>query len=146
MMSSILAPLSLILSLFTLFLTPTHAATFVVVNQCTYTVWAAASPGGIGCSDDINGQCLEELKAPGGCNNPCIYYCNNKSESYGSTTYSQFFKDKCLDAYTYPLDLLATFTCPSGTNYEVTSCPRGPKFYGLTLHYFINSIGNDLYE
>ncbi|KAK3434413.1 hypothetical protein EUGRSUZ_D01897 [Eucalyptus grandis] len=158
MMSSILAPLSLILSLLlTLFLTSTHAATFVVVNQCTYTIWAAASPGvglfnyldfldislvngfnlpmlsrptsgscrGIRCLDEINGQCPEELKAPGGCNNPCIYCCNNKSESYGLTTYSQFFKDKCPDAYTYPLDVPATFTCPSGTNCEVTFCHGG---------------------
>ncbi|KAL3743093.1 hypothetical protein ACJRO7_018399 [Eucalyptus globulus] len=224
-MSSILLLLSLILSLLlTLLLAPTHAATFVVVNQCTYTVWAAASPGGgsrldpgqtwflsvaqntssgriwgrtncnfdanghgrcqtgdcdqqldcsgfgsppntlvefalfsysdfldislvngfnlpmllrpitglcrgIRCSDDINGQCPDKLKAPGGCNNPCTvfntteYCCNNKSVSCGSTAYSQFFKDKCPDAYTYPLDVPATITCPSGTNYKVTFCP-----------------------
>ncbi|KAL0373227.1 UNVERIFIED_CONTAM: Thaumatin-like protein [Sesamum calycinum] len=28
------------------FFTFTHAATFDITNQCTYTVWAAASPGG----------------------------------------------------------------------------------------------------
>ncbi|KAL3743088.1 hypothetical protein ACJRO7_018394 [Eucalyptus globulus] len=46
-MSSILTPVSLTLSLLLiLFHTSTHAATFDIVNQCTYTVWAAASPGG----------------------------------------------------------------------------------------------------
>lgn len=28
------------------FFASTHAATFDIVNQCNYTVWAAASPGG----------------------------------------------------------------------------------------------------
>ncbi|KAK3434403.1 hypothetical protein EUGRSUZ_D01887 [Eucalyptus grandis] len=227
-MSSILTPVSLTLSLLlTLFLTSTHAATFDIVNQCTYTVWAAASPGGgrrldpsqtwsltvapgttmariwgrtncnfdangqgqcesgdcnrlldcqgwgsppntlaefalnqpnnvdfldislvdgfnipmdfspttgacrgIRCAADINGQCPAELKAPGGCNNPCTvfktneYCCTNGQGSCGPTTYSQFFKTKCPDAYSYPQDdPTSTFTCPSGTNYKVTFCP-----------------------
>ncbi|KAI7988474.1 hypothetical protein LOK49_LG13G01258 [Camellia lanceoleosa] len=32
--------------LFTLLIPFTNAATFAVLNKCTYTVWAAASPGG----------------------------------------------------------------------------------------------------
>ncbi|XP_034701755.1 thaumatin-like protein 1 [Vitis riparia] len=32
--------------LLTLLFTSTHAATFDILNKCTYTVWAAASPGG----------------------------------------------------------------------------------------------------
>lgn len=227
-MSSPLAPMSLTLSLLlTLFLTSTHAATFDIVNQCTYTVWAAASPGGgrrldpgqtwpltvapgttmariwgrtncnfdangqgqcetgdcnrllecqgwgsppntlaefalnqpnnldfldislvdgfnipmdfsptsgvcrgIRCAADINGQCPAELKAPGGCNNPCTvfktneYCCTNGPGSCGPTTFSQFFKARCPDAYSYPQDdPTSTFTCPSGTNYKVTFCP-----------------------
>ncbi|XP_042515824.1 protein P21-like [Macadamia integrifolia] len=214
----------LLLSSVLLFITLAHAATFEVLNQCSYAVWAAASPGGgqqldpgqswtldvpagttggriwgrtscnfdangqgsclsgdcgqlqcqgfgsppntlaefglnqyqnldffdislvdgfnipmdfsptsgncngIRCSADINGQCPQELKAPGGCNNPCtVYktdeYCCN-SGSCGPTTYSQFFKDRCPDAYSYPKDdATSTFTCPGGTNYRVTFCP-----------------------
>ncbi|KAI3421531.1 uncharacterized protein J3R85_012228 [Psidium guajava] len=227
-MSSILTPMSLTLSLFlAFFLTSTHAATFDIVNQCTYTVWAAASPGGgrqldagqtwsltvapgttmariwgrtncnfdangqgqcetgdcnrllncqgwgsppntlaefalnqpnnldfldislvdgfnipidfspttsvcrgIRCAADINGQCPAELKAPGGCNNPCTvfktneYCCTDGPGSCNATTFSKFFKDRCPDAYSYPQDdPSSTFTCPSGTNYKVTFCP-----------------------
>nr|XP_027123524.1 thaumatin-like protein [Coffea arabica] len=38
--------LSLLVSCFILYLTFTNAANFNIINQCTYTVWAAASPGG----------------------------------------------------------------------------------------------------
>lgn len=205
----------------------TQAATFDIINQCTYTVWAAASPGGgrqldqgqtwtidvaagttmgrvwgrtgctfdangqgscqtgdcngllecqgygsppntlaeyalnqannldyidislvdgfnipmdfdpttdvcrgVNCTADINGQCPAELQAPGGCNNPCTvfqtneYCCTNGPGTCGSTTYSQFFKERCPDAYSYPQDdQTSVFTCPSGTNYRVVFCP-----------------------
>ncbi|KAL3524548.1 hypothetical protein ACH5RR_017382 [Cinchona calisaya] len=60
------------------------------------------------CTADINGQCLNELRAPGGCNNPCTVfktdeYCCN-SGSCGPTDYSRFFKNNCPDAYSYPKD------------------------------------------
>ncbi|KAK9927275.1 hypothetical protein M0R45_024467 [Rubus argutus] len=85
---------------------------------------------GIQCTADINGQCPNELKAPGGCNNPCtVYktdeYCCN-SGSCGPTTLSKFFKDRCPDAYSYPKDDTTSkvvFTCPGGTNYRVVFCP-----------------------
>ncbi|KAF8412301.1 hypothetical protein HHK36_000262 [Tetracentron sinense] len=83
---------------------------------------------GIRCSADINGQCPNELKAPGGCNNPCTVfktdeYCCN-SGTCVPTTFSKFFKDRCPDAYSYPKDdQTSTFTCPSGTNYKVVFCP-----------------------
>ncbi|GMY30233.1 Thaumatin-like protein [Fagus crenata] len=83
---------------------------------------------GIRCTADINGQCPIELKAPGGCNDPCIVFntddfcCN--SGSCGPTTYSKFFKDRCQDAYSYPKDdNTSTFTCPGGTNYKIVFCP-----------------------
>ncbi|CDP16242.1 unnamed protein product [Coffea canephora] len=38
--------LSLLVLCLTLYLTFTNAANFNIINQCTYTVWAAASPGG----------------------------------------------------------------------------------------------------
>ncbi|KAL2517072.1 Osmotin-like protein OSM34 [Abeliophyllum distichum] len=83
---------------------------------------------GIRCTADINGQCPNELKAPGGCNNPCTVfktdqYCCN-SDSCGPTNFSKFFKDRCPDAYSYPKDdQTSTFTCPGGTNYRVVFCP-----------------------
>ncbi|CAD5176496.1 unnamed protein product [Musa acuminata subsp. malaccensis] len=83
---------------------------------------------GIRCAADINGQCPSELKAPGGCNNPCTVfkteeYCCN-SGSCGPTNYSMFFKNLCPDAYSYPQDgPTSLFTCPGGTNYRVVFCP-----------------------
>ncbi|KAF5460710.1 hypothetical protein F2P56_020560 [Juglans regia] len=83
---------------------------------------------GIRCTADINGQCPNELSAPGGCNNPCTVfktdqYCCN-SGSCKPTNYSRFFKERCPDAYSYPKDdQTSTFTCNGGTNYKVTFCP-----------------------
>ncbi|XP_010906440.1 thaumatin-like protein [Elaeis guineensis] len=83
---------------------------------------------GIRCTADIVGQCPNELKAPGGCNNPCTVFKTNEyccnSGSCGPTNYSRFFKERCPDAYSYPKDdQTSTFTCPGGTNYKVTFCP-----------------------
>ncbi|XVF52847.1 hypothetical protein PTKIN_Ptkin05aG0051400 [Pterospermum kingtungense] len=83
---------------------------------------------GISCKADIIGQCPNELKAPGGCNNPCTVfktdqYCCN-SGSCGPTDYSRYFKTRCPDAYSYPKDdQTSTFTCPGGTKYRVVFCP-----------------------
>lgn len=83
---------------------------------------------GISCTADIVGQCPAVLKTTGGCNNPCTVfktdeYCCN-SGSCNATTYSEFFKTRCPDAYSYPKDdQTSTFTCPAGTNYEVIFCP-----------------------
>ncbi|KAI5557094.1 hypothetical protein BDE02_18G078800 [Populus trichocarpa] len=83
---------------------------------------------GIRCAADINGQCPNQLRASGGCNNPCTVfktdqYCCN-SGSCGPTDYSRFFKQRCPDAYSYPKDdQTSTFTCPGGTNYMVVFCP-----------------------
>ncbi|XP_050263610.1 protein P21-like [Quercus robur] len=83
---------------------------------------------GIICAADINGQCPDELNAPGGCNNPCTVfrtdeYCCN-SGNCGPTYYSNFFKDQCPSAYSYPQDdQTSLFTCDGGTNYKVVFCP-----------------------
>ncbi|KAF3451221.1 hypothetical protein FNV43_RR07314 [Rhamnella rubrinervis] len=83
---------------------------------------------GIKCTADINGQCPNQLKAPGGCHNPCTVfktdeYCCNSGKC-GPTNLSRFFKDRCRDAYSYPKDdPTSTFTCPEGTNYRVIFCP-----------------------
>ena len=82
---------------------------------------------GITCTADINGQCPAELKTPSGyCNNPCTVfktdeYCCN-SGNCGPTTFSEFFKNLCPDAYSYPKDdATSTFTCTGGTNYSVVA-------------------------
>ncbi|OMO58689.1 Thaumatin [Corchorus olitorius] len=83
---------------------------------------------GIRCTADINGQCPNQLRAPGGCNNPCTVfktdqYCCN-SGNCSPTDFSRFFKQRCPDAYSYPKDdATSTFTCPGGTNYRVVFCP-----------------------
>lgn len=83
---------------------------------------------GIRCAADITGQCPNELRAPGGCNNPCTVfktdqYCCNSGKCV-PTNFSKFFKQRCPNAYSYPKDdQTSTFTCPGGTNYKVTFCP-----------------------
>ncbi|KAJ0817443.1 putative Thaumatin family [Helianthus annuus] len=194
-----------ILSTFLLFaqllLHSTNAAVFNIRNNCRYTVWAGAVPGGgrrlnpgqtwaltvtagtkgariwprTGCTFDGSGRgrcqtgdcngllqcrnygtppntlaeyalnqyqnldfidislvdgfnCPSQLRAPGGCNNPCtVYktdqYCCNSGKC-GPTDLSRFFKTRCPDAYSYPQDdQTSTFTCPGGTNYDVIFCP-----------------------
>ncbi|KAL7167461.1 hypothetical protein ACSBR2_038008 [Camellia fascicularis] len=82
------------------------------------------------CAANLIAQCPNKLQAPGGCNNPCTvfktdeYCCTNGAESCGPTVYSEFFKDRCPDAYSYPKDdATSLFTCPSGANYVITFCP-----------------------
>ena len=79
-----------------------------------------------------NGQCPNELRDPGGCNNPCTvfkndHYCCTSTSTSGSckaTVYSMFFKDMCPDAYSYPKDdATSTFTCPSASNYRLVFLP-----------------------
>nr|AKU38392.1 pathogenesis-related protein 5 [Allium sativum] len=83
---------------------------------------------GIRCAADIVGECPAQLKAPGGCNNPCTVfggeqYCCNQGPC-DPTDYSRFFKRNCPDAYSYPQDdQTSLFTCPAGTNYSVVFCP-----------------------
>ncbi|GFP85324.1 thaumatin-like protein [Phtheirospermum japonicum] len=84
----------------------------------------------IRCVANINGQCPRELRAPGGCNNPCtVYrtdqYCCNLSSNCGPTPYSRFFKGRCPNTRTYPRDDdTGLFTCDDGAhNYRVVFCP-----------------------
>ncbi|XP_072957198.1 protein P21-like [Typha angustifolia] len=81
------------------------------------------------CSADVTSQCPSQLKAPGGCNNPCTVFKTNEyccnSGSCGATDYSKFFKKLCPQAYSYPKDdATSIFTCPEGTNYQVVFCPH----------------------
>ncbi|KAL2348063.1 hypothetical protein Fmac_002063 [Flemingia macrophylla] len=82
------------------------------------------------CAADITGECPTQLQAPGGCNNPCTvfnttqYCCTSSADGCGPTDYSKFFKDRCPDAYSYPMDdATSTFTCVGGSDYRVLFCP-----------------------
>ncbi|XP_059286862.1 thaumatin-like protein [Lycium ferocissimum] len=82
----------------------------------------------ISCTADIIGQCPNELRTPGGCNNPCTVFKTNEyccmSGNCGPTNLSKFFKDRCSTSHSYPKDdPTSTFTCPSRTNYRVVFCP-----------------------
>ena len=85
---------------------------------------------GIDCTGDLNGNCPTELKAPGGCYNPCAVF---KTEEYcctggkcKATNYSMFLKGGCPGAYSFPLDdSMSSYTCPGGSNYNVVFCPLG---------------------
>ena len=86
---------------------------------------------GIDCTGDLNGNCPTELKAPGGCYHPCTVfktkeYCCDPGAVCKATNYSMFLKGGCPGAYSFSQDdKLSTFTCPSGSNYNVVFCPLG---------------------
>lgn len=83
---------------------------------------------GVRCTGDINGECPNELRVPGGCNHPCTVFGTNQYCCFSGpctpTDYLRFFRSKCPDAYSYPTDGgTSTLTCPGGTNYRVVFCP-----------------------
>ncbi|KAF7063070.1 hypothetical protein CFC21_069602 [Triticum aestivum] len=86
----------------------------------------------VSCAADINAKCPSELKVDGGCMSACgkfgtAQYCcppPSTPSTCGPTNYSRFFKGLCPDAYSYAYDdKTSTFTCASGTNYQLTFCP-----------------------
>nr|XP_023879914.1 protein P21-like [Quercus suber]POF23016.1 thaumatin-like protein [Quercus suber] len=84
----------------------------------------------IDCTGDLNGTCPIELKAPGGCYNPCTVFNTSEYCCTGgnckATNYSKFFKGGCPGAYSFPVDdATSTYTCPGGSNYNVVFCPLG---------------------
>ncbi|CAL5356107.1 hypothetical protein CsSME_00044953 [Camellia sinensis var. sinensis] len=100
----------------------------------------------ISCTADINGQCPDVLRAPGGCNNPCTVfqtpeYCCT-SGPCSPTNYSMFFKKNCPDAYSYPQDdASSTFTCPGGTtDYNVVFCPLSSPHFPLPINGSSNNV------
>ena len=90
-------------------------------------VFNSTSPecSSIDCTGDLNGNCPTELKAPGGCNNPCAVfktkgYCCTAGADCKATNYSMFLKVGCPGAYTIPYyDATSAYSCPGGSNYNV---------------------------
>ncbi|KAL5551765.1 hypothetical protein UlMin_001941 [Ulmus minor] len=97
------------------------------------------------CVGDVNGPCPQELRDPGGCNNPCSVFrndqfcCSSSGSRCEATNYSKFFKAICPDAITYPNDW-SSLTCPSGSNYKVVFCPNvssgSQDRYGILFSHF----------
>lgn len=82
------------------------------------------------CTGDINQECPDALRAPGGCNHPCTVfktneYCCFTGPPCAPTDYSRFFKSRCPEAFFNPTadDQASTLNCPTGTNYRVVFCP-----------------------
>lgn len=90
------------------------------------------------CGADINAACPPELavKAGGvtvGCKSACLAFNTDEHccrGAYGTpdkcrpSRYSQFFKAKCPQAYSYAYDdRSSTFTCATGGNYNIVFCP-----------------------
>ncbi|KAL6894524.1 hypothetical protein ACP4OV_008622 [Aristida adscensionis] len=81
---------------------------------------AKCARGGPSCPvQEITFNCPSEQRQKAGCANPC----DGKS-SCGPNKGTQYFKKSCPEVITYPKDTKNTiYTCPAGTNYEITFCP-----------------------
>ncbi|XP_073102129.1 thaumatin-like protein 1b [Elaeis guineensis] len=90
------------------------------------------------CSANINTQCPSQLQVTESgtvvaCKSACLafdqpqYCCTgayNSPKTCKATSYSEFFKKECPQAYSYAYDdSSSTFTCPNGANYLITFCP-----------------------
>ncbi|KAF8690766.1 hypothetical protein HU200_041151 [Digitaria exilis] len=101
-------------------------------------------PAGAGCATvtcgaDIVRECPPDLevKAPDGarvgCKSGCLAFNTDElccRGAYGTpdrcrpSGYSQFFKQRCPQAYSYAYDDgSSTFTCPTGADYQIVFCP-----------------------
>uniref|UniRef100_A0A453CR19 non-specific serine/threonine protein kinase n=1 Tax=Aegilops tauschii subsp. strangulata TaxID=200361 RepID=A0A453CR19_AEGTS len=94
------------------------------------------------CAANITSQCPSELTAPGGCNNACTVfkqdrYCCTGNAAYNCepTKYSLLFQQICPDVYDYSMDAdwKKTFTCPLGTNYQLQGTPMRFTFHQLEV-------------
>ncbi|KAI0513891.1 hypothetical protein KFK09_009923 [Dendrobium nobile] len=94
-----------------------------------------------GCAVDINGLCPSDLRVFAGDDEGKSVACRSACEAFGKpefccsgeygnpntckpSSYSEFFKNACPRAYSYAYDdASSTFTCATGTDYEITFCP-----------------------
>uniref|UniRef100_M8C4V8 Thaumatin-like protein n=1 Tax=Aegilops tauschii TaxID=37682 RepID=M8C4V8_AEGTA len=99
---------------------------------CNFDASGHGSCHAISCAADINAKCPSELKMDGGCSSACLKFGTPKycctppltPSTCGPTDYSRFFKGLCPDAYSYAYDdKSSSFTCPVGSDYQVTFCP-----------------------
>ncbi|KAL6123577.1 hypothetical protein ACLB2K_076098 [Fragaria x ananassa] len=91
-----------------------------------------------GCSADLNGDCPKELRVARegsqgtvACMTPCMAFNNSRfcctyraSDTCDGTVYSDYFKQRCPQAYTYSYDdNQSTYTCASANDYSIVFCP-----------------------
>ncbi|PUZ69365.1 hypothetical protein GQ55_2G102400 [Panicum hallii var. hallii] len=100
---------------------------------------AGAGCATVTCGADINAACPQELAlraADGGtvgCKSACLAFDTDEHccrGEYGTpgrcrpSRYSEFFKHKCPQAYSYAYDdRTSTFTCATGAGYNIVFCP-----------------------
>ncbi|KAG0486171.1 hypothetical protein HPP92_008266 [Vanilla planifolia] len=95
-----------------------------------------------GCAADINGICPSGLgvilsdsdEQSIACRSACsafgtpVYCCSGAYANPNTckpSSYSQFFKNACPQAYSYAYDdATSTFTCPTGISYLISFCPN----------------------
>ncbi|KAL1447426.1 hypothetical protein WDU94_013953, partial [Cyamophila willieti] len=87
------------------------------------------------CPADINSECPAELQVKGSngnvvaCKSTCLppnqpQYCCPEVSTCPPSQHSQYFKNKCPQAYSYTQDdRISTFTCFGNPSYTVTYCP-----------------------
>ncbi|KAL6128110.1 hypothetical protein ACLB2K_071466 [Fragaria x ananassa] len=100
---------------------------------------ASSNCNSSGCSADLNGACPSELRVARegsqetvACKTPCAVFNNprfcctgeySSPQTCGGTIYTDYFKQRCPQAYTYAFDdNQTTFTCVSA-NYSIVFCP-----------------------
>ncbi|RCV41583.1 LOW QUALITY PROTEIN: hypothetical protein SETIT_9G148400v2 [Setaria italica] len=70
------------------------------------------------CRRSITFNCPFEQRAKAGCNNPC----DGRSGSCGPNNGTEYLKKSSPQTITHPR-ATPIYTCPPGTNYEITFCP-----------------------
>jgi len=84
----------------------------------------------VDCSSNITANCPTELQVVEGCDSACAalnspQYCctGDYVDNCPPTSYSQYFKGQCPQAYSYAKDdNTSTFTCTPGANYNIAFC------------------------
>nr|AAQ84890.1 PR-5 thaumatin-like protein [Pseudotsuga menziesii] len=84
----------------------------------------------VDCSSNVTANCPTQLQVAEGCNSACTalntpQYCctGDYLNNCPATSYSEYFKGQCPQAYSYAKDdNTSTFTCPSGANYNIAFC------------------------
>uniref|UniRef100_A0A0D9UW22 non-specific serine/threonine protein kinase n=1 Tax=Leersia perrieri TaxID=77586 RepID=A0A0D9UW22_9ORYZ len=73
------------------------------------------------CAANITSKCPTELKTAGGCKSQCSI-ATGRGDCQRTNT-SELFEKMCPDVFVNTNGILKTYSCPSGTNYEVVFCP-----------------------
>ncbi|KAG6406411.1 hypothetical protein SASPL_134011 [Salvia splendens] len=92
---------------------------------------------GIRCTGDVNGQCPNQLRAPGGCNNPCTVYKTNEYCCNTGAPSSRGFSSRGAPMHTViqRMTLQAPSPAPVGPTIGSSSAPEyEPHKFSVSLH------------